>query len=429
MRISLIAFGTRGDVTPIVALAVRLRTLGYRVRLVSHGDFEPLAAQQGLELFPTSASYQRFVASPEGRRALGVPRSTPFGLRGLFDPFHDCADAVYRECWDACADADAIVCSPLASVVGTLIAYVRDLPLAVGSPIPPPGSRFMPSPVFPAWPLGQPYNRLTNKWTERLVRRGALNVFEAWYREAQRITPAMSGVLSARTVTFVAASPIVVPRQPDWPESTHVTGAWFLPKPATPAVPAHVRDFVASGPPPICLGFGSMADNDPDELRTLVRDAVARLKARAIVIAGSGGALLGFGGSDSICEASFVDYDWLFRRASVVVHQGGAGTAACCLTAGVPQVIVPYCLDHTFWASRFRRLGVAPRSVTRHRLTARRLASMIRAATENPVYRSAAEALAPKIAAENGLDHAAQILAAHFGQPQPAVEEFEEIEI
>ena len=426
MRISLIAFGTRGDVTPIVALAVRLRSIGYRVRLVSHADFEPLAAQQKLDFHPTGGSYQQLVASTEGRRALGVPRSTPLGLLGLFNPFRDCAEIVFRECWEACGDADAIACSPLASVVGSLIASARGLPLAIGSPIPPPGSRFMPAPVFPAWPLGQPYSRLTNKLTRTLVLRGASKVFAAWYREALRITPT-PGLPPVPTVTLVASSPIVVPRPPDWPETTHVTGYWFLPKQAAPAVPAHVRDFIDSGPPPICLGFGSMADNDPDKLRALVLEAIARLKTRAIIVGGSGGALLGFAQSNSVCEASFVDYDWLFRRVSVVVHQGGAGTAAFCLAAGVPQVIVPYCLDHTFWASRLQKLGVTPPSVTRNRLTAGRLAKMIRTATENPAYRSAAEALAPRIAAEDGLDRATRILQTHVGRPR--IEEFEEIEI
>ena len=116
MRISLIAFGTRGDVTPLVALALRLRADGHLVRLVSHADFEALATRHGLEFRPTAGSYQNLVATKEGRRALGVPRSTPLGLTGLFAPFRDCAETVFEQCWHACSDADAIVCSPLASI-------------------------------------------------------------------------------------------------------------------------------------------------------------------------------------------------------------------------------------------------------------------------------------------------------------------------
>ena len=172
----------------------------------------------------------------------------------------------------------------------------------------------------------------------------------------------------------------------------------------------------AAGPPPICLGFGSMADEHPRQLRAIVLDTLARLNARAVVVGGSGGALTGLGNGDHVCEAPFVDYDWLFRHVSVVVHQGGAGTAASCLTAGVPQVIVPYCLDHHFWAWRMREIGVAPPSITRHRLTAAGLSNTIRRTLEEPAFHRRAAELAPEIAAEDGLAVAIAILDDHFGR-------------
>jgi UDP:flavonoid glycosyltransferase YjiC (YdhE family) len=170
-----------------------------------------------------------------------------------------------------------------------------------------------------------------------------------------------------------------------------------------------------------------MADDNPSELRAVVLDALARLKARAVVVGGSGGALLGFDNADNVCETSFIDYEWLFRKVSVVVHQGGAGTAAFCFTSGVPQVIVPYCLDHRFWEWRMRQLGVAPRGVKRHRLTASALAGAIRRAVEDPAYRLRAAELAPTITAEDGLARAAQILHDHFGLKTHAL--LEELEV
>jgi len=219
------------------------------------------------------------------------------------------------------------------------------------------------------------------------------------------------------TLTLVAVSPVLVPRPLDWPETTHVTGYWFLPGESARTIPPEVRRFVEAGPPPVCLGFGSMADDNPQELRAVVLDTLERLNSRAVVVGGSGGALHGFGNSDRICEVPFVDYDWLFRNVSVVVHQGGAGTAAFCLIAGVPQVVVPYCLDHTFWAWRLRQLGVAPPSITRHRLTASAMSDAIRQAIENPSFRTRAAEVAPAIAAENGLERALQLLEDHFTRP------------
>src|SRR5262249_47392624 len=108
------------------------------------------------------------------------------------------------------------------------------------------------------------------------------------------------------------------------------------------------------------------------------------------------------------------------RNVSAVVHQGGAGTAAFCLTAGAPQVVVPYCLDHTFWAWRLNTLGVAPPSIKRHRLTASAMADAIRQAIENPSFRSRAAEVAPAIAAEHGLERAVQLLEEHFSRHSTA---------
>jgi UDP:flavonoid glycosyltransferase YjiC (YdhE family) len=415
MRITLIAFGTRGDVSPFVALGARLRAGGHDVRLASHDEFEPLARQAGLDFHATPGSYFRIMDFPPGRfwSRLGVPRSTPLGLKALFNPFRDCAAEAYTQCWQACADADAIGSSPLASIIGRLIAQARDVPHAIASPIPTDGSRHFASPVFPQWPLGPVYNRATNFLGEQLLEHGAARVWDTWRREARRIAPAALK-RPVREIALVAASPLVVPRPPDWPATTHITGFWFLPTETPGAVPDEVRAFVNAGPPPICLGFGSMAEEFPEELHTTVLNALARLKARAVVVGGSGGALAGLGNGDNVCEAAFVDYDWLFRNAAVVVHQGGAGTAAACLAGGVPQVILPYCLDHHFWEWRMREIGVAPRGIVRHRLSPSRLSDALRRTLEDSTFRRRASELAPKICAEDGLERAVEILSDHF---------------
>mmetsp|Transcript_15239 Transcript_15239/g.50047 ORF Transcript_15239/g.50047 Transcript_15239/m.50047 type:complete len:115 (+) Transcript_15239:93-437(+) len=45
-------------------------------------------------------------------------------------------------------------------------------------------------------------------------------------------------------------------------------------------------------------------------------------------------------------------------QCAAVVHHGGAGTIAAGLRAGVPQVALPVCADHPFFAERMRVLGV-----------------------------------------------------------------------
>lgn len=46
------AVGTRGDIQPFVAVGIRLRAAGYRVRLATHATFRSVVTNAGLEFYP-----------------------------------------------------------------------------------------------------------------------------------------------------------------------------------------------------------------------------------------------------------------------------------------------------------------------------------------------------------------------------------------
>jgi len=414
---TVVALGTRGDVTPFVALGVRLRAAGHLVRIATHQDFGSFVERHGLEFHGLPGSYQNFVASPEGRRALGVPNNSVRGVSGVFLPFRDCAEALYSECWAASADAEAIICSPIARMAAELIAGKRDLPLVLGLAAVSVPTRCYPHPVFPAWPLGPLYNKATYSMAAFISRKARTAMYWRWKREADRLSSNLERPL--RYSILASISPVVAERPNDWPAFAHLTGFWFMPGEEHPTIPETLRDFIGSGPAPVCLGFGSMADDRPEELRAIALDALDRVGARAVIVTGSGGALFGLGPREKVCEVAFADYRWLFPRVAAVVHQGGIGTASYCLAAGVPQVIVGYCLDHRFWGWRMHEIGVAPRALSRHTLTPASLANAIRTALEVPAIRARATSLAQPIAEEDGVGNAVQIIIRHCAGPAP----------
>jgi UDP:flavonoid glycosyltransferase YjiC (YdhE family) len=410
VRITLIALGTRGDVTPCVALGIRLQAQGHAVRVATFGEFESLVRRHALEYHRVSGSYSSFLATNEGRTALGVPSARPTGIAAVLAPFQGCAGVVFDQCWEACDDAEVIGASTVGAAPALWIACARNVPFVSCQAVPSIATRELPHNCFPAWPLGKRYNRLTHTLGRYLAARGNRAVLTAWQESARRMSPGVESRWRSPGLSLIAASPVLVPRPTDWPASAHVTGFWFLPKESAGEVPAELRAFVEDGPPPICLGFGSMGDNDPYELRGIVVDALRRLGMRAVIVGGSGGALRGFEDSKTVRSVSYVDYEWLFPRMAAVVHQGGAGTAAFCLTAGVPQACVPYCLDHRFWSWRLEVLGVAPPPITRHRLTGRGLAELIRRAVGDRRLRARAEQVAPVVRSENGAERAAELV-------------------
>jgi sterol 3beta-glucosyltransferase len=138
---------------------------------------------------------------------------------------------------------------------------------------------------------------------------------------------------------------------------------------------------------------------DHERLHDVVAAAVKRAGVRAVVQSGWAG--LGPAGDD-ILVVDDLPHDWLFPRTAAVVHHAGAGTTGAGLRAGVPAVPVPVLVDQPFWADRLHRLGVAPRPLPMHELTAETLTDALRTCLDRSSYRDRATELARRISAEDG---------------------------
>ena len=218
-----------------------------------------------------------------------------------------------------------------------------------------------------------------------------------------------SVMLRERWPTLYGFSSAVVPRPSDWGPELALTGYWFLDRLPGWAPPRELTDFLAAGPTPICVGFGSMPSADPEQ--------TTQLFARALELAGQRGILLtGWGGltrarlPDTVLALESAPHDWLFPRAAAVVHHGGAGTTAAALRAGVPALVIPFIADQRFWGQRLSTLCAGLGPMPRRQLSAEPLAAALRALVENPVYRARAAQVADVLAREDGVARAVAAL-------------------
>ena len=198
-------------------------------------------------------------------------------------------------------------------------------------------------------------------------------------------------------------SPVVLPKPPGWGPSRRVTGYWPLLVGPDWSPPPELSAFLAAGPPPVCIGFGSMVVEDRAATTALVLEAVRRAGVRAVLLAGWGG--LGtaeHAGSDDVLVLDEAPHDWLYPRCAAVVHHGGAGTTGAALRAGVPAVVVPFGVDQPMWASRVVALGTGPQPIPRRRLTADRLTHALRAVADGRFAERAAT-VGALISAEDGI--------------------------
>jgi UDP:flavonoid glycosyltransferase YjiC (YdhE family) len=406
MHIALLALDTRGGVQPYTALALGLRDAGHDVRMVVHADAAPGIAARGITAVPLIGRAEE-VARESGAAEMGPLRRTRF-MRRMVD---EVVGEQTRQALDGSADADLLVAGVGGSALGRGVAEKLGRPFVEAhlQPIGPSTSAF-PGPLVPRVPgwTGAPGVRLSHRLSalgiDLLVGPAAKRV------RAELGLPARPAPVALGLPALYGYSPVVVPQPPEWGPDRHVTGYWTLPDGEGWTPPAELTAFLAAGPPPVCIGFGSMVGDDPAALSALVRDAARRAGMRAVLLSGWGGLDAAAPSSDDLLVLDQAPHDWLFPRCAAVVHHGGAGTTGAGLRAGVPSVLVPFGMDQPFWASRVVALGVGPAPVPRRRLTAEALAAALRATTDREMRARAAD-IGTAIRAEDGVGRA----VAHLG--------------
>lgn len=417
MRIRLLTMGSRGDVQPVVALATGLARAGHDVRVVSHASFEGLVRSQGLDFAPAEGNPRALIEGPEGRAVLG--RGGLQALRWLGDRLVPLADAYARDCLAACADADIVGTSLVNLLIGQSVAERLGIPWFAAYPVPMAETRVFPSPGLPPTLHPLPgWNRLSHRLVERVLWRLTRDVFQHVRTHALGLPPYPRGgpfpaIRASRPPLVVGVSPNVLPPPPDWPEAWQMTGYWFLPEPEGWVPPPDLAAFLADGPPPVYVGFGSMTGPDPSRDTAIVLAAADLAGARVVISRG----WAGLHAEDLPRTAHLVGevpHGWLFPRLAAIVHHAGAGTAGAAVRAGVPSVSVPFFADQPFWAWRLRALGVSPPPLPYRRLSVPRLATALCQVLGDAPMRDRARDLGLRVRTEDGTSNAVKALHREF---------------
>jgi vancomycin aglycone glucosyltransferase len=85
MRVLLSTYGSRGDVEPMVGLAVRSRALGAEVRRCAPPDFAELLARVGVPLVPVGQPVRPLVTGATPPSAADLPRRAAELVAAQFD--------------------------------------------------------------------------------------------------------------------------------------------------------------------------------------------------------------------------------------------------------------------------------------------------------------------------------------------------------
>jgi vancomycin aglycone glucosyltransferase len=120
-----------------------------------------------------------------------------------------------------------------------------------------------------------------------------------------------------------------------------------------------VLSWTAAGTPPIYFGFGSgVWLQNPAQTFGLISVACARLGERALICSGASH-FADAPHSDQVKVVGAVNHSAIFPACRAVVHQGGAGTTAAGMRAGIPTLILWHPInDQQIWADAVTRLKV-----------------------------------------------------------------------
>lgn len=402
MRIALAVEGSRGDVYPMLELGASFAAAGHRIVICANPDFREVAVQRGFEFRPLGDSVREFL----GSRASAIMRG-PLKLMREFEQYarenlvkqFETLPAITRDA-DMLFGAGVLVAGPSAAELNAIpYRYVAYCPV------------LFPSREYtPCFFMTRQYrSRRANGWWWRAV--GVLvNATNLPRINRQRVArglrpvpDALRYLVSERPI--LAADAELAPCPAD--VSMRIEQIPCLHSLDGEPLPAKLEAFLASGPPPVYLGFGSMPDPDPDATTGRLLEAVQAIGCRALLSRGWAG--LGEGPlPEGVFALDDVSHAALFPRVAAVVHHGGAGTTTTAARAGVPQILVPHLLDQYYWAHRVGELGLGPPPISRTRFTADQLAASLAETLENEILTERARELGERLrsAARRAMDRA-----------------------
>ncbi len=350
MRFLLTSWGSRGDVEPLLGLAIAVRELGAEAAVCAPPDeeFVKLLKQADVPLVPLGPTVHSVVAGPKPPTGEDALKLAPALVAARFETLSAAAEG----------GCDAILAT------GLLPAGARDVAEKLGIPyvyacfhtFGLPSRHFAPGvrPGTPS-PEGETDNRVL--WRQDAER---VNALYGGALNSQRAAIGLPPVDNVRDHVFtgspwLAADPVLCPSEGMTDLDLVPTGAWI--RRDDRPLPAELEEFLDSGEPPVYVGFGSMAAYAPKDIARVAIES-ARALGRRILLARGWAGLSSIDDADDCFVVGEVNQQALFRRVAAVVHHGGAGTTTTASRAGAPQVVVPRIADQPFWAGRVAELGI-----------------------------------------------------------------------
>ncbi|WP_020178204.1 nucleotide disphospho-sugar-binding domain-containing protein [Methylopila sp. M107] len=358
MLILIAAFGSHGDVLPLVAIGAELKRRGHRVIVGTMEPFGPIVERAGLEFeqIGTEAEYREGLGHADLWRPIrGARRLFAFAELGIRPTLEFIERRRDRKTGTLVVASTLAIGARLAhDVFKVPIVTVHLSPMLLQSRYAPPKLPFVPEFKIPPW----------LEWEFQLG-------VDEWFIDPH-ITPKLNAVRAEHGLPPVkrlrhwwnAPRRVLLmwpdwfaPPQADWPKQMVCVG---FPRvdalggeggPLDPALEA----FLAAGDPPVAVTFGTAMRSGAALYRAAIR---AALKAgRRCLVLSPVEVDVPSADRERVFRAGYTPFGQVLPRCAAFIHHGGIGTTSQALAAGVPQLVAPLAFDQFDNAARVRKLG------------------------------------------------------------------------
>jgi UDP:flavonoid glycosyltransferase YjiC (YdhE family) len=417
MKIVIAPYGSLGDLHPMLALALELRERGHEIVLNTLEVYREKIELLGFEFYPLRPDIDpddRELAKEMMDARNGTERIVKDLMMGNLRP-------MYEDLMKACKGADALISGEIVYAAKSVVEKT-DIKWITTS--------LAPISMFSAY---DPSVYPIAQWLEKLrflgvgfhkllfsVMRGTVKNWYFPYRKFRNelgLDPKHDPIFLEKysdLLHLAMFSKVLAKPQPDWHSPTLQTGFCFYDGQKDLGVmPEGLEEFLDADEPPIVFTLGSAAVMDAGDFFEESIEAARMLEKRAVMLYGVFNEPPEImeneewkmeneeSGNPQIVAYDYAPYSQIFPRAACVVHQGGVGTTAQVLRAGVPHLIMPYSHDQPDNAARCVRLGVA-RTISRDDYYAEDVADELEELLADLDYKANADEASKNVRSEHG---------------------------
>lgn len=367
MKFVLAFNGSRGDIQPAVALGVRLRERGHTIAIAAPPNLVEFAESSGLDAYSYGLDTLELLESDLVGKDL--KSANPLTrIRAINEITMRGGLQMQSELLAIGAEADAIVGGSAGQERALNVAASLAIPYVPlhYCPVRRNGSVSLFDPATKHLPrlVREPVTRASWAAVEHLLWRTGKSADDALAADLglpPSTAPAAARIARRGTPEIQAYDPVLFgDLEKEWGAGRPLVGFIDLSKETRARIgddsdDGELSQWLAAGPPPIYVGFGSMAVPNATELMNIIVAVCISLGHRVLVAAGWSACALE--SDERVHVTRSVDHDAVLPRCRAAVHHGGAGTTAASLRAGVPTVVCSIGADQPIWGARVTKVG------------------------------------------------------------------------